>query len=242
MFLTKISAAKSITDDFWFNPVGTVTSSGVSVSPDRALALSAVYACVKVLSESVAQLPLQMFKRSGDSTEIARNHYLYNILHSRPNSWQTSFEWREMLVGHVVLRGNAYNRIIFDGMGNVSELIPIHPDSVEIELNENNQILYKVTDKNGKSRIYNRYEIFHIRGLSSDGIKGLSPIEVEREAIGMSLAAQDYGARFYQNDTRPPGWIEYPGNFKDKEQRSNFAASWKSAEVTGIPRQFLKTA
>jgi len=96
-------------------------------------------------------------------------------------------------------------------------------------------ILYDVKNNDGSTRTLNQSSVFHIRGMSSDGYTGISPIEVERQTIGMSLAAQDYGARFYKNDARPGGWIEYPGTFQDGEQKDRFKDSWQDAQ-TGVNR------
>lgn len=236
MFLTRSIGAidRGPADDFWYQPVGMVTSAGMRVSPEQAMRLTVVYACVKVLAESVAQLPLHIYRRRDDGgKDRAVNHPLYRILHRRPNRWQTSFEWREMMMGHLALRGNAYSEIVVSPNGRIRELIPLHPDRVSIDVldPDTGSYRYRVRNDQGQERTIPAGSMFHLRGLSSDGLIGLNPIEQEREAIGLTLAAQDYGARFYQNGATPPGWIEFPGHFKDDEARRKFRESWQEAQV-----------
>lgn len=243
MFISKIRAStddRSAWGDFWFQPVTTRTASGVRVSPDRALMLPVVFACVRVLAESFAVLPMRLYRvdAKGRKTPV-RKHWLIDLLCRRPNRWQTPFEWREMMQGHLALRGNAFNQIVADRRGNITDLIPLHPDRVKIELLNGGgdfDYRYRYTDRLGAVTTFTREELWHIRGLSGDGIVGMNPIELAREAVGLGLAAQDYGARFFQNDAKPGGgWIEHPGNFKDKSQRDNFRESFQSAQ-TGLNR------
>ncbi len=222
-------------DDFWYKSAGIATASGVNVSVESSLALTAVYACVRVLAESVAQLPLFIYQREGDKKSRALEHPLYRLLYKRPNVWQTSFEWREMMVGHVALRGNAYSEIVANGSGIIEQLIPMNPGSVTPRPQDSGEIIYDIKDNAGEVRTLTQRRVFHIRGMSSDGYIGISPIEMERQTIGMSLAAQDYGARFYKNDARPGGWIEYPGTFQDGDQKDRFKDSWQDAQ-TGVNR------
>jgi HK97 family phage portal protein len=136
-----------------------------------------------------------------------------------------------MLQGHLALRGNAYNQIITNPRGEIMELMPIHPDRVKIELLPSGEYRYRVTDRSGTEVILPRGEVWHLRGLSSDGLMGMSPIELARENLGMALAAQDYGARFFANDAKPTGgWIEFPGTFKDNEAKKVFRESYQQAQ------------
>ncbi|MBF0418114.1 MAG: phage portal protein, partial [Magnetococcales bacterium] len=214
---------RSVWGDFWFQPIGSRSAGGVIVTPESAMRLSAVYACVRILSETVASLPLKLYEARDDGgKDLVVNHPLYRLLVKRPNDYQNSFEWREMMMGHLCLRGNAYNWIVTDNRGNVTSLIPIHPDRIKIEMTDSG-FRYQVMGRDRAWMPVPRGEIWHIRGLSSDGYLGLSPIHLARESIGAALAAQDYGSRFFDNDAKPTGgWIEYPGNFKDSESRENF--------------------
>ena len=219
-------------DDFWYQPIGSVVN-GVRITPDSALRVSTLYACVKVLAETIAQLPLIIYARQDDDgKERAVNHPLYNLLRRKPNRWQTGFEWREMMQGHVTIRGNAYSEIIYAPNGRVLELVPLHPDRVKVEVSQDgNSFRYIYTEKQGVERIILRSEMFHLRGLSSDGIIGLNPIEMESQSIGLALAAQDYGKRFFENDATPRGWIEVPTHFQDDETRRKFKQSWQESQT-----------
>ncbi len=136
-----------------------------------------------------------------------------------------------MLQGHLALRGNAYNQIITNARGEVTELMPLHPDRVRLELLPSGEFRYRFTDRFGCENILSRGQVWHLRGLSSDGLMGLSPIDLARESLGMALAAQDYGARFFANDAKPTGgWIEFPGSFKDNEAKKVFRESYQQAQ------------
>ena len=202
------------------------------VSPDSALRLASVYACVRVLSETMASLPLVVYQRRADGgKDKITDHWLYRLLANRPNRFQNPFEWREMLQGHLALRGNAYNQIITNAKGEVVELMPLHPDRIRLELLPSGEYRYRFTDRFGTESILPRGEVWHLRGLSSDGLLGMSPIELARESLGMALAAQDYGARFFANDAKPTGgWIEFPGSFKDSEAKKVFRESYQQAQ------------
>jgi len=218
--------------DFWFEPVSIRSATGLRVSPDAALRLSAVYACVRILSETMASLPLVVYRdRPDGGKDRVTDHWLHQLLCRRPNRFQNPFEWREMLQGHLALRGNAYNQIITNPRGEIIELIPIHPDRVRIELLPSGEYRYRVTDRLGEESVLPRGKVWHLRGLSSDGLMGMSPIELARESLGMALAAQDYGARFFANDAKPTGgWIEFPGSFKDAEAKKIFRESYQAAQ------------
>ena len=240
MFITKIRAGtddRSAWGDFWFEPVGGRTSSGTTVTPDGALHLPVVIACVRVLAESFAVLPLRVYRRRGGAKKLLNKHWLYDVLARRPNEYQTPFEWREMIQGHLALRGNAYNRILTDRSGQITGFMPLHPDRVRVEYTTGRGDLghrYRYTDRAGNTTVFTRGEIWHLRGLASDGVMGLSPIALARESVGLGLAAQTYGARFFQNDAKPGGgWIEFPGSFKDKEAREQFRESFQAAH-TGL--------
>ena len=226
------SGDRSPYGEFWFEPVSARTGSGMRVSPDSALRLAAVYACVRILAETMASLPLVVYQRRADGgKDKVTDHWLYRLMAKRPNRFQNPFEWREMLQGHMALRGNAYNQIITNPRGEIIELMPIHPDRVKIELLPSGEYRYRVTDRSGTEVILPRGEVWHLRGLSSDGLMGMSPIELARENLGMALAAQDYGARFFANDAKPTGgWIEFPGTFKDNEAKKVFRESYQQAQ------------
>ena len=218
--------------DFSFESISARTSSGMRVSPDSALRLAAVYACVRILAETIASLPLVVYQRRPDGgKDRVMDHWLYRLVAKRPNRFQNPFEWREMLQGHLALRGNAFNQIITNPRGEIIELMPIHPDRVKIELLPSGEYRYRISDRSGTEVILPRGEVWHLRGLSSDGLMGMSPIELARENLGTALAAQGYGARFFANDAKPTGgWIEFPGSFKDSEAKKVFRESYQQAQ------------
>lgn len=213
---------------------GYASAAGMVVSPETAMRLTVVYACVRTVAEAIGQLPLHVYRREGRGKRVATEHPLYRLLHRRPNAWQTSAEWRETVAAHLVLRGNAYNEIIFTPNGLVQALQPLHPDFVQPKVDRRTNVMrYHVKQPDGSDRELLPRDVLHLRGMASDGFIGLNPIEQEREAIGYALAAQDYGARFYRNGATMPGWIEHPSNFKTTEDKDRFRTGWREATVGG---------
>ena len=227
-----VQSDRSPWGDFHFEPVSARSISGMRVSADSAMRLAAVYACVRILSETMASLPLVVYRpRKDGGKDRVTDHWLYQLLGKRPNRYQNPFEWREMLQGHLALRGNAFCQILANSRGEIIELIPTHPDRVRMELLPSGNYRYRIRDQAGSEIVLPRGEVWHLRGLSSDGLIGLSPIELSRESLGMALAAQDYGARFFSNDAKPTGgWIEFPGTFKDPEAKRVFRESYQAAQ------------
>jgi HK97 family phage portal protein len=193
----------------WFGGT-TNTAAGISVTPDKAMRLSAVFACVRILSSAMASLPLNIYQKTAEGRESAINSPYQALLHDRPNRWQTSFEYREMRAGHVLLRGNAYSQIVYRGDGSVAELIPLHPDKVRPFWTPGGGIAYEYQPEDGPKTILLQNEISHLRGFSSDGLKGLSPIEYMRETVGLTMAAEEFGARYFGNGTVAGGVLEHP--------------------------------
>jgi HK97 family phage portal protein len=209
----------------WFGASAN-TSSGMSVTPDQAMRFVAVFAAVRILAESMASLPIGVYQYlPNGGKKPASEHPLHPILHDQPNRWQTSFEFREMMTGHLALRGNAYAEIISSGGKAVAELIPLHPDRVHPFRSPDGSIAYEYTDKNGKPRIVLQDEMFHLRGFSSDGIIGLSPIEMARESIGLGMAADEFGASYFGNGTVVSGVLEHPKSLSD-EAYKRLRESW----------------
>lgn len=240
MFLFPRAEDRSPWGDFWFSPLGSRSSSGQLITAENAMRHSAVYACVRVLSETLAMLPFLLSQMRNGKRIYVTDHWLYRLMAKRPNTFQNAFEWREMMMGHLALRGNAFNRIIANARGEVEQLIPLHPDRVDLELANDGSFRYRVRSRDGTTEILPRGVVWHIKGLSSDGYVGLSPVELAKETIGLGLSVQEYGSRFFQNDARPGGgWIEHPGSFKNKESRDVFKESWQGAQ-TGVNRH--KTA
>ncbi len=184
MFLSRTQASatdRSPAGNWWFEPVGMRSAGGMRVTSMTAMQLSAVYTCVKILAETFAVLPFRMYRRGQGRkrTEVA-DHWLYKLLAIRPNPYQTPFEWKEMMEGHLALRGNAFNEVFANRRGEIEALIPIHPDRIKIEMLDNGSYRYRIRRVDGTEDIRPRGDIWHLRGLSSDGIVGLSPLELAR--------------------------------------------------------------
>lgn len=196
------------------------SNSGVMVDELRAMQTSAVYACVKVLAESVASLPLHLFKNGKNGKrELAEQHPLFSCLYETPNEEMTSFEFRETMMTSLLLWGNAYARII-KKQGHVTELWYLKPQNMTVERDTvTGKIKYTYSDDiTNQTVVYKADQVFHIKGLSLDGVKGLSPIAQAREAVGLSLATEEYGAKFFGNGARPGGVLEHPGTLKDPQK------------------------
>jgi HK97 family phage portal protein len=221
-------------DDYWFTRPGYTSDSGMQVSPESALQLSAVYACVRIISETLASLPLIIYRRLPDGgKERATEHPLYEPLHDKPNIYQTSMEFIEMMQGHLELRGNAFARILPGPRGAVDQLIPLHPDRVNVFRLPNGRLRYQVREwYTGAVQNYAMEEIFHVRGLSSNGMVGMSPIAVQREVIGTALAQQEYAARFFANDSQPRGILQHPAKLS-QEAYDRIKKSWQEAQTGG---------
>lgn len=235
MFLFRAdNSDRSPYGDFWFEPVTIRTLTGARVSSETALQIAAVFRAVRLIAGQMASLPFVLYRnKPGGGKERLTDHWLYALLARRPNRWQNAFEWRQMLQGHIELRGNAYNRIVANARGEITDLVPIHPDRIKIEAFDggNGDFRYRVKNSDGSEEIVPRGAIWHRRGYSWDGLLGVSIIAAARESFGLSLAAQEYGARFFANDARPSGgWIEFPGMFKDLDARKVFRESWQAAQ------------
>ena len=217
-FLSKFFPARaSPKNSFWGSTYsfffGT-SSSGKAVNERTALQTTAVYACVRILAETIAALPLHTYQHTNGGKEKAAEHPLYYLLHSEPNSEMTSFVFRETLMGHLLLWGNAYAQIIRDGRGRVVGLYPLLPNKMIVNRNDQGQLYYQY-EKDGCLYILNRHEVLHIPGLGFDGLIGYSPIAMAKNAIGMAIATEEYGAKFFANGANPGGVLEHPGVVKD---------------------------
>ena len=199
---------------------GQQSNSGVEVNEESSLKISAVYACVKVIAETIASLPLVLLKElSNGDNEKAKQHPLYSVLHDSPNSEMTSFTFREMLMTNLLLWGNAYALIKRDANGHVVELYPLKSKNMVVERDAvTNAIKYTYTNNKGITKTYKPKQVLHIPAFTFDGIVGVSPITYAREAMGLSLATEEFGARFFGNGARPGGVLEHPGVVKDPEK------------------------
>ncbi len=210
----------------WKPRYGTTTA-GETVSELSAMQLTAVYACVRVLSESVASLPFHLYRYTKTrSKEKAINHPLYRILHSEPNDEMTSFIWRETMMTHILLWGNSYSQIIRNGKGEILSLNPLMANRMTVDRDEKTgKIIYSYAatkqDTNVKKEetiIFKKEEILHIPGLGFDGLVGYSPIAMAKNAIGIAQACENYGSKFFNNGAYPGGVLTHPSRVEDKDK------------------------
>ena len=201
-------------------------NSGKRVTDRTALQHIAVYACVRVLSEAIAQLPLHVYQYTENGKERVPQHPLYFLLHDQPNPEMTSFVFRETLMSHLLIYGNAYAQIIRNGRGDVIGLYPLMPDKMKVDRDEKNRLIYIYSrydeaNPNLKEQgdiIFYADEVLHIPGLGFDGLVGYSPIALAKNAIGISIACEDYGASFFGNNANPSGVLEHPGVIKNPDK------------------------
>ena len=215
------------------------TSSGKYVTERSAMQMTAVYCCVRILSEAVASLPLQFYRYTDDGgKEKAVDHPLYFLLHDEPNPEMTSFIFRETLMTHLLLWGNAYSQIIRNGKGEVVVLYPLMPDRMKVDRDEHGRLYYeytvydsddvdgrKGTNKVGRTVRLQPHDVLHIPGLGFDGLVGYSPIAMAKNAIGLAIATEEYGSKFFANGAAPSGVLEHPGTIKDP---SKVRESWQA--------------
>ena len=215
-FFSKRSSNPFNDERLWSDIVYHNSATGVSVTPDTARRCGAVLACVRVLAETMATLPYVLYRREGDRRVRETEHPLYSLLKDQPNRWQTSFEFREMMMGHVLLRGNAYAQKVLDRRGNIIELVPLNPTRMTPKLTVEGSVIYDYRAGDGQKVSFPSDLIFHLRGYASDGVTGISPIAEARETIGLALAAEEFGARTFANDAQPGGILEHPGKLGEE--------------------------
>ncbi len=220
------------------------STSGKVVTERSAMQMTAVYSCVRILSEAVAGLPLHLYRyKDGGGKEKAIDHPLYRLLHDEPNPEMSSFVFRETLMTHLLLWGNAYAQIIRNGKGEVMALYPLMPNKMRVDRDEHGKLYYEYshssdeagTMKNTTVRL-TPYDVLHIPGLGFDGLVGYSPIAMAKNAIGMAIACEEYGAKFFANGAAPSGVLEHPGVIKDPQKvreawQSQFGGSANSNKV-----------
>lgn len=198
---------------------------GVSVTEDTALGTTAVYACVKVIAESIASLPLHLIREKGGVRHRARDHPLYAVLHDLANEETTSLNFREAIFASLLLWGNGYAKIDRGEDGHVSSLWFLKPRQMEVKRGTDGKITYRYANENGTIKEYGAKEIFHISGFSLDGLKGISPIRQAKQTIGLTMATEEFGAKFFANGARPGGVLEAAGVVKDPER---LRAAWNA--------------
>ena len=202
------------------------TTSGKPVNEHTAMQMTAVYSCVRILAEAVAGLPLHLYKYTASGgKEKALSHPLYFLLHDEPNPEMSSFVFRETLMTHLLLWGNAYAQIIRNGKGEVIALYPLMPNRMRVDRDSKGELYYSYTrysDEapaiNGMTVTLRPSDVLHIPGLGFDGLVGYSPIAMAKNAIGLAMATEEYGAKFFANGAAPGGVLEHPGTIKDPQK------------------------
>ena len=220
------------------------STSGKNVNERSSMQMTAVYACVRILAEAIASLPLHLYRYGeGNNKSKATDHALYRLLHDEPNTEMTSFIFRETLMSHLLLWGNAYAQIIRNGKGEVVALYPLMPNRMQVDRDKTGKLYYQYSTTNedaptlkGSSVILDSSEVLHIPGLGFDGLVGYSPIAVAKNAIGMAIACEEFGAKFFANGAAPSGVLEHPGTIKDPTRvkdtwQSQFGGSANSGKV-----------
>ena len=209
------------------------SSSGKFVTERSAMQMTAVYACVRILSEAIAGLPLHTYRyKDGGGKEKAVDHPLYQLLHDEPNPEMSSFVFRETLMTHLLLWGNAYAQIIRNGKGEIVALYPLMPNKMTVSRDDKGQLYYtyqksqeELPKDNKQTVVLAPSDVLHIPGLGFDGLVGYSPIAMAKNAIGLAIATEEYGSKFFANGASPSGVLEHPGTIKDPER---LRESWQN--------------
>jgi HK97 family phage portal protein len=224
--------AYDVIDDYWYHAVPTPSKTGVDVSEVTALHNPVVWACVRVISETIASLPLFIYKRlPNGGKDKAANHPLYRLLHLQPNPEMTAFQFREVMMAHVLMWGNHYSYLDWAGNGRLLGIWPLRPDRMEIKRGRETLLEYHYRPTDGTpSEIFYPWEILHIPGLGFNGVSGYSVISMAREAIGISMAAEELGARFFSNDATPPLVLKHPGRLSTDAQ-ARLRESWMTSHA-----------
>lgn len=220
------------------------TTAGKTVTERSALQMTAVYSCVRILAEAVAGLPLHLYRYTDDGgKEKAIDHSLYRLLHDEPNPEMSSFVFRETLMTHLLLWGNCYAQIIRNGKGDVVGLYPLMPNRMSVHRDESGQLYYlytrgadDVNSMKGMTVKLSTSDVLHIPGLGFDGLVGYSPIAMAKNAIGLAIATEEYGAKFFANGAAPSGVLEHPGTIKEPGKvreawQSQFGGSANSNKI-----------
>lgn len=211
----------------WFG--GEATSAGVSVSTEGSLKIDSVWACINAISQDTASMPLITYRRLPRGKERATNHRLYRILHDEPNPFMTSMQFRQTLQSHVLMWGNAYANVERDRDGRPVALWPLRPDRMDVPvISAAGTLLYTYHTPEGEPRALTQADVFHLRGLATDGITGYSPIGQHRESLALSIATTQFGNRFFSNDSRPGGVLQVKTKLS-KEAADRMKKSWEEA-------------
>ncbi len=218
-----------------------LSKSGEPVGLKEAIRVAAVFACARVIANGIAQVPLKLFQED-EATDVkrpARSHPLYRVLHRKPNPWQTSFEFRETIALHLALAGRAYAFKTIIG-GQIRELIPFEPGSVQVKVAKDPTdmgLVYSVTGRDGQVREFDGALIWHLKGPSWSGYEGLDALDLAREAVGLSIAAESSQASLHKNGISPPGVYSVEGTLNAQQHKDlrKFLADNYAGDKAGLP-------
>ena len=241
---------------------GKLTATGKTVNVGTAIEVATVFACCRVIGEGIAQVPLKLMRESADgkSRVPAKEHRLYSKLAFKPNRWQTSFEYREMIAWHVVLTGNHFS-FINRMAGQIIELFPFQPGQIKVIRDDGGTLSYEATADDGSKKVYPAEAIWHVRGPSWNSWYGLEAVKLAREAIGLAMATEEAAGALHKNGVRPSGVYSVEGTLKDDGYKTlsdwiekkiagsgntgkplilDRSAKWMSTQMTGIDAQTLE--
>lgn len=229
-FFNGMSADNLKIESNWLENIAPETSSGVSISPNTALRHTAVFACNRVLSESIASLPLTIYKEDDKGNrEKAKNHPLYDILHATPNAETTTMQWRETMITSLNMKGNHYTQIIRDNAGRVNSLWSLETDRITVKRLESTKELIFIYNTGTKEIALKFEEVLNVCGLSLDGMTGISPITYNRESLSLSKAMEEYGGKYFKNSSTSTGAFAIQGELSDvayERMKKDFTSSY----------------
>ncbi|NOX15970.1 MAG: phage portal protein [Epsilonproteobacteria bacterium] len=208
----KVTQASNATTGELFAPT---TDSGITITLSNALEISTVFACIRVLSESVGGLPIHLYEAKDNKKIKAKTHSLYNLIHAKPNSETIAFNYYETIVAHIAIRGNHYSQIIRNHAGKIIELIALNPINMQKTRLIDGTIKFFYIDEVGKKWIFPKEEIFEVMGFSLNNFVGVSPITLQRETLGLSKATEKHGAKLFNNNATPGGVLEIPAELSE---------------------------
>lgn len=209
---------------------GWASSAGLNVTPMKAMQYAAVFACVRVLAESIGQLPLHLYQQNGREKTKATAHPLYSLLHDAPNEYQTAQEWKEWVAACFALRGNSYSQIIRVGSRSnprIGELLPISPDAVTPKVDsKTREVRYVVQQSQGGTVTLPASDVLHLKLFPLDGVLGASPVSYARDAIGLGIATEQHGAGLFARGAAPGGVLSTDQKL-DEESAERMRDTWE---------------
>lgn len=228
-------------DDWWYGEAVHSGVTGLRVSGDGAMRCVPYWACVRVIAETVATLPFNVYKRLARGKEVAAGHEVHHVIHDAPNLEVTAVEFWETSLAHILTAGNSYARVIVDTANRVTELQMLDPRRMTVARDRETGVkFFEYASENGKIERYFDYEILHIPGLGYDGLIGYSPVQQHRRTIELSMAQEEYKLRYLSNNARPGMYIKHPGTLSDnaskriRESWSNIHAGLQNAGKPGV--------